>query len=104
MSQRVYNLIILDESGSMSIIEKQTISGFNETIQTISAAQRKHEGQRHLNDYFPYSPIREHQLPSGREIRGFHCLNVNFSRPEQKERLVQKQIQMPGEWEPGEKK
>ena len=39
MSQRVYNLIILDESGSMSIIEKQTISGFNETIQTISAAQ-----------------------------------------------------------------
>ena len=48
MSQRVYNLIILDESGSMSIIEKQTISGFNETIQTISAAQRKHEGQRHF--------------------------------------------------------
>ena len=63
----------------------------------------QHEGQRHLNDYFPYSPIREHQLPSGREIRGFHCLNVNFSRPEQKERLVQKQIQMPKEWEPGEK-
>ena len=48
MSQRVYNLIILDESGSMSSIEKQTISGFNETIQTISAAQRKHEGQRHF--------------------------------------------------------
>ena len=48
MSQRVYNLIILDESGSMSSIEKQTISGFNETIQTISAAQRKHEGQRYF--------------------------------------------------------
>ena len=53
MSQRVYNLIILDESGSMSSIEKQTISGFNETIQTISAAQRKHEGQRHFVRQYP---------------------------------------------------
>ena len=48
MSTQVYNLIILDESGSMNSIEKQTVSGFNETIQTISAAQRKHEEQRHF--------------------------------------------------------
>ena len=35
MSTQVYNLIILDENGSMGSIEKQTISGFNETIQTF---------------------------------------------------------------------
>ena len=34
-SQRIFNLIILDESGSMQRIEKQAVSGLNETFQTI---------------------------------------------------------------------
>ncbi len=48
MKQRVFNLIILDESGSMSSIEKQAIDGVNETVQTIRAAQRKYPGQEHI--------------------------------------------------------
>jgi Mg-chelatase subunit ChlD len=48
MKTRVFNLIILDESGSMSAIEKQAIDGVNETVQTIRAAQKKHEGQEHF--------------------------------------------------------
>ncbi len=48
MKQRVFNLIILDESGSMSSIEKQAIDGVNETVQTIRAAQKKHEEQKHF--------------------------------------------------------
>lgn len=48
MKQRVFNLIILDESGSMSSIEKQAIDGVNETVQTIRAAQKKHEDQEHF--------------------------------------------------------
>lgn len=47
MKQRVFNLIILDESGSMSSIEKQAIEGVNETVQTIRATQKKHEDQQH---------------------------------------------------------
>lgn len=47
MKQRVFNLIVLDESGSMARIEDQAIEGVNETIQTIRAAQRKHEEQEH---------------------------------------------------------
>lgn len=38
----IYNLIILDESGSMSSIQQQAISSMNETIQTVKAAQKKH--------------------------------------------------------------
>ncbi len=38
---RIYNLIILDESGSMSSIAAQALSGANETIQTIRAAQQE---------------------------------------------------------------
>ena len=48
MKQRVFNLIILDESGSMSIIEKQAIDGVNETVQTIRSVQKKHEDQEHF--------------------------------------------------------
>ncbi len=48
MRQRIFNLIILDESGSMSLIERQAISGVNETIQTIRDAQQKYENQEHI--------------------------------------------------------
>lgn len=42
MSKRVFNLIILDASGSMFSIRQQAISGVNETIQTIRQAQKDH--------------------------------------------------------------
>jgi Mg-chelatase subunit ChlD len=48
METRIYNLIILDESGSMGSIKSQAIGGFNETIQTIKAAKVKHPEQNHL--------------------------------------------------------
>lgn len=38
----VFNLIILDESGSMSHLTSQTISGCNETINVARVAARKH--------------------------------------------------------------
>ena len=47
MKQRVFNLIILDESGSMCSIEKQAIDGVNETVQTVRAAQKRYEDQEH---------------------------------------------------------
>lgn len=47
-TKRIFNLIILDESGSMECIKRQAINGFNETIQTICLAQKKHEEQEHF--------------------------------------------------------
>ncbi len=35
MKTKVFNLIIVDESGSMTIIQDQAFSGMNETLQTI---------------------------------------------------------------------
>lgn len=35
MKSQIYNLIILDESGSMDCATGQTISGCNETLNTI---------------------------------------------------------------------
>lgn len=48
VGQRVFNLIILDESGSMDIIKREAISGFNETVQTIASAQKQHLMQQHF--------------------------------------------------------
>lgn len=44
-SKRVHNLIIVDESGSMSIIHKQAFTGMNETLQTIRQMQKKYPDQ-----------------------------------------------------------
>lgn len=45
---RIYNLIIVDESGSMSHLHEATLSGINETIGTIKSAQKEFaETQEH---------------------------------------------------------
>lgn len=48
MNKRFFHLIIVDESGSMSCIEKQTVSGINETIQSVQRTQRESEQTDHF--------------------------------------------------------
>ena len=57
-TQRVYNLIILDESGSMTAVAKQAVSGLNETFQTISNAQREHQEQQHFISLVTFNSAR----------------------------------------------
>ena len=45
---KVYNLIILDESGSMSAIYQEALTGVNETLQTIRMAKEEHPEQEHF--------------------------------------------------------
>ena len=47
MKTRIFNLVIIDESGSMHCIEKEAIDNVNETIQTIRKAQQMHSDQEH---------------------------------------------------------
>ncbi len=54
MKTRVFNLIILDESGSMSCIERQALSGLNETLQTISLSQMKYPEREQLVSIVPF--------------------------------------------------
>ncbi|MCD8387922.1 MAG: hypothetical protein LUD17_13720 [Bacteroidales bacterium] len=56
MKTEIYNLIILDESGSMRCVWDQTISGCNETIDTIKASQTKYAGeQEHYVSIFAFN-------------------------------------------------
>ena len=56
--QRVFNLIILDESGSMSTIAKQAVSGLNETFQTIRNAQKEHQEQQHFISFVTFNSAK----------------------------------------------
>ena len=48
MKTRIFNLIIIDDSGSMQSIKKGAIDSVNETIQSISAAAEKYKDQEHI--------------------------------------------------------
>jgi hypothetical protein len=49
MKKRVFNLIIVDESGSMEIIRKQAFAGMNETLETVRTMQKQFpETEQHV--------------------------------------------------------
>lgn len=59
----VFNLIILDESGSMSPLSRQTVDGCNETLNVIRSLQKKHgDTQRNLVSIFLFQDNEE--IPS----------------------------------------
>ena len=71
-TQKIYNLIILDASGSMSSIYTQALTGVNETIDTIRMAQEQHPdleqyltlasfsaGENFINRIYTAVPIAE---------------------------------------------
>ena len=58
---KAYNLIILDESGSMESIKDATISGFNELIQSIQSEADKDPEMKQFIQFFSFNSdgIRE---------------------------------------------
>jgi len=75
MRTTVLNLIILDESGSMSDVTRQTVSGCNETINTIKATQKElGETQEHFVNIYAFQS--EGDRPSRYLIKGAHASEV----------------------------
>ena len=56
-SHKVFNLIILDESGSMHSIKTATINGFNEVIQTIKGIELQFPEQEHLISFVTFNGL-----------------------------------------------
>ena len=60
MKTKIFNLIILDESGSMDCVKTQTISGCNETINTVIAAQKRYaDTQEHTVSIYAFQSAGE---------------------------------------------
>lgn len=55
MEAKVFNLIVLDESGSMNCIKRQALDGLNETLQTIRKSQENHTNSEQLVSIVPFT-------------------------------------------------
>ena len=64
-AKNIYNLLIIDESGSMSSIYNQALSGINETLGTIRSAQEKDP----VNRYYVSVVSFEGNGPTGIKLR-----------------------------------
>ena len=53
--KRIYNLIILDESGSMSCIQEQALNGVNETIKGIMNAQQENPEDNQMISFVSFN-------------------------------------------------
>lgn len=60
---KIYNLIILDESGSMHGLEKMSVDGVNETIQTIKSAAEANPEQKQMFSFITFSGMRPNERP-----------------------------------------
>lgn len=78
--KRVFNLIIVDENGSMSIIEHQALMGLNETLETVGKMQKLHQDMEqrvtlitfddsHQRYIFDNVPVGKTHLLTNREYR-----------------------------------
>lgn len=66
---KIYNLIIVDESGSMSGLRNVTLSGINETINTIREAQKEYgEVQEHFITLVTFDERNDRNTPAVRTI------------------------------------
>ena len=55
MKTRIFNLLVLDESGSMGSIEKQAVDSVNETLQSVRSAQEKYPEQEHYVSFVTFN-------------------------------------------------
>ena len=63
VAKRIFNLIILDESGSMHGLEKMCVDGVNETIQTIKNASKANPDQKQMFSFVTFSGSAMGELP-----------------------------------------
>ncbi len=79
---KVYNLIILDNSGSMSSIAKAAISGFNETVGGIRSAQELYrETQEHYVSLFVFCNCDKSYIYENVPVRNVQELTSRLYQP-----------------------
>lgn len=79
--QRVFNLIILDESGSMESIKAATISGFNEIVQTIKEVEKQFPEQEHFISLVTFNGVGIKTLLNKQAVADLSELDANTYKP-----------------------
>ena len=82
MKTQIYNLLILDKSGSMGSIKEATIAGYNETVQTIKKAQQDYEdSQEHLFSFMAFCGCEKNLIYDKTPIDMVQILTATTYRP-----------------------
>lgn len=81
MKKRIFNLVIVDESGSMSCIEKQALAGMNETLQTIAKMEKMHDNVEQLTTLVTFDSGHRHFIFDNAPARKLRLMTHNDYRP-----------------------
>jgi hypothetical protein len=81
-TDKVYNLVILDESGSMESIKQATISGFNEIVQTIKGIEIKFPEQQHFISLVTFNGFGVKTLLDKTLVASLHQIDPNTYHPD----------------------
>lgn len=79
--KRVFNLIIVDESGSMCVIEKQALMGLNETIETVKKMQGLHKDMEQRVTLITFDSSHKRYIFDNVPARATHKLTNKDYRP-----------------------
>lgn len=79
--KRVLNLIIVDESGSMSIIERQALMGLNETLETVGKMQKLHTDMEQLVTLITFDSSHQRYVFDNVPVEKTHRLSNKEYRP-----------------------
>ena len=79
--KRVFNLIIVDESGSMSVIEKQALMGLNETLETVKKMQQMHPDMEQRVTLITFDSSHKRYVFDNAPVKATHKLTNREYRP-----------------------
>lgn len=78
---QVHNLIILDESGSMSSIKSLIINGFNELVQSIKGIEKQFPEQEHLISMVSFNDSNNNILHFADPVNKLEAINDSTYNP-----------------------
>lgn len=78
---QVHNLIILDESGSMSSIKSLIISGFNELVQSVKGIEEQFPDQEHLISMVSFNNLNNKLLHFIDPVNKLDAINDSTYNP-----------------------
>jgi uncharacterized protein YegL len=82
MRTKIYNLIILDESGSMAAIKQPIIGAFNEIVQSINSAVSRHEELDQWISFYTFNTQGVKEVISLQKVNTIHELKPEVYHPD----------------------
>jgi len=80
-THNVFNLIILDESGSMESIKNTIISGFNEVVQTVKGVAKEYSEQAHFITLVTFNSLHTKTLLENEKVEKLNLINASDYNP-----------------------